>query len=388
MYWYVPNMGYQENHLPHYQQKLGHDVQIITSDRFPLLPGYRNHIGKYNDSRIVGSGLFEDNGIKIHRLPARLEIVDGGQLFLSGIQQAIKEIHPDVVHVHGGFSILALQILSYNQEYKIFIDDHSHKDALNLNSFAKKIAVLVIRTLINSRIDKVNCWLPVTMASRELLQHHLQIQEDRVQLLPLGVDTKKFNMSNSLRESVRYNLGIKADEILLIFTGKIEEKKRLDLLIRAAINIHKNNEKLKLLIIGDGVTDTVAALSSLIKSYKGNDFVKWIEFQSNDKLPAYYNASDIGIWPGSPSISTIEALATGLPIVVPKEDLAYKIVLDNAAAYGYQGGDVVSLEKSILDIINNPNLREQLKNNSIDLVSTTLSWEKIAERSIEIYQDF
>jgi len=34
MSWYMPNMGYQENYLPAEQKKLGHDVEIITSDRY------------------------------------------------------------------------------------------------------------------------------------------------------------------------------------------------------------------------------------------------------------------------------------------------------------------------------------------------------------------
>ena len=111
MNWYIPGMGYQENYLPAEQKKLGHDVEIVTSDRLPPYKGYERHIGKIVGKRIVGAGTFEDNGIKIHRLPIFFEIESGGQLFLKGLKKKLKQLEPDIVQAHGAFSLLTLQVI-------------------------------------------------------------------------------------------------------------------------------------------------------------------------------------------------------------------------------------------------------------------------------------
>ena len=82
MNWYIPNMGYQENYLPAEQKKLGHDVEIITTDRFPAYKGFKNHVGKLHKNRIVGTGTFKDNDVIIHRLPTIFEF-RGGQIIVQ-----------------------------------------------------------------------------------------------------------------------------------------------------------------------------------------------------------------------------------------------------------------------------------------------------------------
>jgi hypothetical protein len=97
MNWYVPNMGYGGNVLPAEQSKMGHQVQIITSDRVPVYAG----LGRILGERIMGSGIFEDNNVTIHRLPCRFEVVNGGQVILKGLRKKLRELEPDVVHAHG-----------------------------------------------------------------------------------------------------------------------------------------------------------------------------------------------------------------------------------------------------------------------------------------------
>lgn len=56
--------GYQENVLPYYQKKLGHDIVLITSTR-------TNGFGKQN--RVKEEGEFEENGFRVKRIPIKAE---------------------------------------------------------------------------------------------------------------------------------------------------------------------------------------------------------------------------------------------------------------------------------------------------------------------------
>ncbi len=87
--WYIPKMSYQENFLPYEQKLLGHDVEIITSDRFPGYIGNNQNINKVLGKRIITSGVFCDN-IKIHRLRTLIEIKDGDQLITWGLKNKLS----------------------------------------------------------------------------------------------------------------------------------------------------------------------------------------------------------------------------------------------------------------------------------------------------------
>jgi hypothetical protein len=36
----------------------------VTSDRIPDYPGYSEHVGKMISNRVIGEGVFEENGVK------------------------------------------------------------------------------------------------------------------------------------------------------------------------------------------------------------------------------------------------------------------------------------------------------------------------------------
>jgi len=127
-------------------------------------------------------------------------------------------------------------------------------------------------------------------------------------------------------------------------------------------------------------------LRGLVSSAGLNDKIFFKDFVPNLELPQYYNAADIGVWPGAHSITVIEAIATGLPVIVPEDDLAYKVLFENKAALGFERGKPDAITKKITELVENHNLRSKIANNALSLAKETLSWGKIAEKSIEIYE--
>ena len=81
----------------------------------------------------------------------------------------------------------------------------------------------------------------------------------------------------------------------------------------------------------------------------------------------------------------MEAVASGLPTIVPEDDIAYEILFENNAAAGFKRGDVNNLSETILKLIENRKMRFDIGVNSTYLGEEILSWGKIAEKSISIY---
>ena len=128
MNWYIPDMGYQENFLPAEQQKLGHEVYIITSDRVPFYQGFENNVGRIIKKRIIGTGESKENDVTIYRLPTTFELKNGGIVVFRGLFTKLSGLKPDIVHAHGpyNFATLVSVFLCKNLGYKLFIDDHSN----------------------------------------------------------------------------------------------------------------------------------------------------------------------------------------------------------------------------------------------------------------------
>jgi glycosyltransferase involved in cell wall biosynthesis len=382
---YIPNMGYQENCLPSEQKKLGYDVEIVTSDRIPFIKGIHEEV--HDEERIIGEGLFEENNVIIHRLPVLLEYKKSNKLFLKGLKSKLWELKPDIVHAHGDLELTTLQTIMCSKKlgFKVFIDSHSNSDNCKLNSSLKRLYYRLTKAFYKLFGERVQCWLPVTYASKELLAEYFNISEKRMELLPLGVNTNRFFKSEKLRESYRVKLGYNKDEFVIVTSGKFDPSKEVDTLIKAFSSIVKEYPKSRLLLIGKGSIEYMSYLNSIIENDNLDEQTHILDFVDNSELGAYYNLADVGVWPGTNSISAIEALGTELPVVIPKEDAAYKVAFDANAAIGFEKNNVHSLAAALSDLVWSPEVRLELSNNARILVKERLSWEKVAEKSIALY---
>jgi len=377
MSWYIPKMGYQENFLPSEQKKLGHDVKIITSDRHPLYPGINDN------NRKVKPGKYLDKDIEIYRLPVFFEYRKSGELFLKGLKKSLTELKPDVVHVHSAFSPMALQGIRYQKTtgYKLFIDDHSHMGNYAIDTFAKKLYMKVVKRYYHRNKKRVSCLLPVQYSSEKILKNNLP-SDINIRLLHLGANDSIFRPSVEDRREIRKKYDIGDNEILIITSGKFDDTKDIDFLIESLQDILKN-DKYKLVIIGNGPNEYMNRLEGLSKKI-GKGKISFIDFLNNSELNKYYNAADIGVWPGNHSIGVIEAISSGLPVVLPDNDVAYKILFDNDAAIGFKRKNTDSLLESIYFLADKKK-RNIVRKNGLYLISKELSWSSIAKISLEYY---
>jgi glycosyltransferase involved in cell wall biosynthesis len=391
MDWYIPEMGYQENFLPSEQKKLGHDVQIITSDKLPVHDGgYENHIGKVLGNRVVGKGIFFYNGVPIHRLLTLLEKKGESIFILKGLVAKIKELKPDIVHAHGAtsFSTLIVIVFSKSLGYKVFVDDHAHSDNFRITTFPKKMMIIFLKLFYYIYGSRIRCWMPVTYDAERLLKIYFHVPSEKCQILHLGVNTDLFVRSSALRNSCREDLQIGDDYILLISAGKFGENKDIDILIKTYAGVTEKFPKTKLLLLGGGDDQYMEKIRNLVHSLGITDHVIFHGFVKSSELPAYYNAADIGVWPGAHSITAVESAATGLPIIVPEHNLSYRVLLENESAIGFTRRNEESLKNSLIHLLTDQNVREKIRENCLKTAMEILSWKKIAEKSINIYNLF
>ena len=129
---------------------------------------------------------------------------------------------------------------------------------------------------------------------------------DRIHVIRNGVPLKDYQFDPAIREKKRIDLGIGADELVILFVGSGWERKGLRYAVAAVESIR--NRKLRLLVAGRG---RAADFSSNVLHFLG---------EVSDLRPLYA-AADIFILPTiyDPfSNASLEALASGLPVITTR----------------------------------------------------------------------
>jgi glycosyltransferase involved in cell wall biosynthesis len=204
-------------------------------------------------------------------------------------------------------------------------------------------------------------------------------------MLSLGVDADRFAPDPAAGAAVRAALGVDDDRPLLCFVGNVDPTKDVETLLSAFAGLDADGDAPILLVIGGG---DPAYLDSLRRHAAGlgvDDRVRFLGRVDHEDLPGYYNAADVGVWPGKLGVSIIEAVGTGLPVVVcDSEATAFLTAYDNGLVV--PRGDAVALRERLSRYLTDPDLRATHAARAAAYARERLSWVKVAERSVELYR--
>jgi len=182
--YYNDGYGYQENLLPRYEKKLGHDVVVNTSDRKSYFAGERK-------PKIVGTDEFIDQGIRKVRLPISSEF-KGRFVRFRNLAGVLASERPDYIFHHGIASpslIIAAQYKIGNPSVFLVGDNHSDLNISARNAFWR---IKYYKTYCSAILRKwsryVNMVLGVTPARCYFAEEELGVPHGKIRLLPFGAD--------------------------------------------------------------------------------------------------------------------------------------------------------------------------------------------------------
>lgn len=207
--------------------------------------------------------------------------------------------------------------------------------------------IVALCSRLSSRPDAI------VVNSRAGIQQHLGLgyNSSHIHFIPNGFDLDRFCPDPQARLSVRRELGIQDDALILGLVGRLDRlKDHATFLQAAAAIIREHQQKVYFVLIGEGLEWETPALASEIKDFDLQD--KVILLGPRDDVPRLTAAFDIAC---STSISegfpnTIgEAMSCGVPCVVTD-------VGDSAAIVGDSGrvvpaGDAMALARGCGDLL-------------------------------------
>jgi glycosyltransferase involved in cell wall biosynthesis len=143
--------------------------------------------------------------------------------------------------------------------------------------------------------------------------------KQKVSLIMNAVDTDTFRHDPKVRKEMRASHGCSDEDIVLLFSGRIEEVKGLDRLIMGVSELKAKGLPVRLFIAGEG--SLKANLERLVKESRLDGEVRFLGMVAHSRLPGYYNMADALVLPskmeGVPMV-ILEALACGTPVIATK----------------------------------------------------------------------
>ncbi|WP_432707982.1 glycosyltransferase family 4 protein [Pedobacter sp.] len=137
------------------------------------------------------------------------------------------------------------------------------------------------------------------------------LKDSQLIFAPHAIDNKRFS-SHEPSLSVRANLGLKQNDLLVLFAGKFTKNKNPLLLLDAFLQTNVPNTHL--LFVGSGLTGGI-----LQNAARRWNHIHVLPFQNQQDIPAFYKAADLFCLPSNHEtwgLSINEAMACGKAVLV------------------------------------------------------------------------
>jgi glycosyltransferase involved in cell wall biosynthesis len=224
----------------------------------------------------------------------------------------------------------------------------------------------------------------------------LGFPEDKIHVSYNGVDAQKYDPTTVTAEQItqiRHSYGVKDDEFMILFVGRLVGVKGVDRLIMAMPHILQKIPKARLVILGFG--DLQEYLENLVNHMRLNNYVKFrFEFIPEEERILHYAACDVAVFPSlyEPfGIVVLEALSMERPVVVGAAGVSgmREIVIpcgDEQCGYHVDPTNPSDIAWGIISTLENTETRKWLGKNGRKRVLNEFTWDEIAKKTVELYE--
>jgi len=378
---------------------LGHDVTVFTLNPGDLktrevFKGVEIHRPMIADaSNVFPMFLKED----LKRWGTNIRFFN--DLFIYNILSATKLInelikkegyHFDIVCVHDWLS--SVSGIMVKNETKVPMVFHVHSTEFGRSGGQGSEVVSHLELATAEAADSI---ITVSHAMREDLTRH-GWPKSKISVVWNGVDPERYDPKRCGEEDVeklQEKYGIKEDECMLFFLGRLTWVKGVRNLVQAMPLVLEEYPKTKLVILGKGeqqrdIAETASRLGI------DDKVICHFEFVPEEERILHYAASDVCIFPSTYEpfgIVSLEAMSMAKPIVVGAHGVVgfrEQVIASGPDQNGIHvnGGDPADIAWGVKQVLKDPERAKRWGENGRERVRRYFTWNKAAEQTIQIYQ--
>ena len=272
------------------------------------------------------------------------------------LQRHYNEIAPviqkekfDLLIVEGGDEQAVIDIAKgYRREQLVF---HAHIHFIPSEKTVKGFGHMIgVSQFVVNEYEKA-CKIPV-----------------KTYVLKNAIDVEKFSkkVSEEERDKLRKNLGIRKDDFVVLYVGRLIQVKGILELMQSVLSINDNH--VKLLCIGSANFGKFAFSRYERKvrklSEKNKPCIIFTGYVDTGEIYKYASMADVqcvpSLWEEAAGLVVIEAMAERLPLIITRSGGAVEYVDDNAALIIERENIVENLRNAILYMQNHPEVLERM----------------------------
>jgi glycosyltransferase involved in cell wall biosynthesis len=337
--------------------------------RFFAERGYDVYLATFNETSQI-------EGVKVRKLRYFSKLAYPFRIL--AVRKAVKEINPDILHTHyvshyGVYGALTgfkpFVVTAWGSD--VFIDPKKSMAKKYFVKYALKKADL-ITTNSNS-------------ALRTILS--FGVDEEKVKLVVHGVDLRVFHPIEN-NEGLKEELCVKRNYQVVISTRNLEPEYDVGTFIKAMPYVIDECPNTYFLIVGDGILrrqlEELACKLGVAKN------VRFVGSVSNREMPKFLGVSDIYVSTSlsdTRSVSLLEAMACGLPVVVTDLDGNKECVREGVNGFLFSKGDFKTLAEKIVYLLGDEDARRRFGVISRRYVEKEGSYEKEMRKMEKLYEE-
>jgi len=306
---YFPYVGGVEYIVRNLAERLalrGHDVTVIA--------------GEPRGKKTVSG---EVNGVRVIRVPTH---TIGEAYHIPKEKRTIKRLLREsfnVVHansVHGVFSLLPLETKLDGTDWKLVMSMHHSTEGY---TFLRQIVwKLIWKPYVTNRLENVDLVHATSPVEANIVSKHFPSVKNRIVTIPLGIEEDVFTYRWKGRNSD-----------YLLYCGRLEKYKRIDLAVDAVLHLAKLGYNIRLVIVGSGcmvgqIEKACRKHAEHIEYLPPKPRNEYLELMSNARCVINLSsAENFGIF-------LAEASAMGVPLIATREAVAFCPELANVKDLG------------------------------------------------------
>jgi D-inositol-3-phosphate glycosyltransferase len=295
----------------------------------------------------------------------------------------------DLLHSHywlSGWVALRLQERWGLPHVTMFHTLGEVKNRAHITEHAAPLRIQVEHRLAR-QADRIIC---ASQHEKHLLARLYDADPDRIAVVPCGVDLDLFRPQD--KEAARRALGplLAGDERIILFVGRIEPLKGLDILINAVAQLGEESDFYVLIVGGDRRSrQQVSRLQEMASDLGIGERVCFLGAVDHEQLPLYYNAADVCVVPSyyeSFGLVALEAMACGTPVVASRVGGLTGTVRDGETGYLISWRCPEPFAERLELLLGNETLRRRFGEAAREAVAH-YRWANVAEAAVGLYRE-
>jgi 1,2-diacylglycerol 3-alpha-glucosyltransferase len=357
---YSPQIGGVETHVKELSRGLvekGFEVEIYCAD---------------SQNKKLSVEFIE--GVKVFR--CRSFAPNDSYYFSPILYDILKKSKYDVMHAHSYHAFpLLIGALAKRKGKPLVTTFHYYGRGYSTFRSMLHAPYIVFGHYIVNSTKRIVC---VSKNEKKIIENKFPFASEKTIHIPNGVNYERFANSRPILDE---------DGFKILYVGRLSPEKNLQTLFLAYKELQEKIENTKLIIVGSG--PSLFYLKKLSEHLSLRNLI-WTSGISHELIASYYKSADVFVLSSDKEvqcISVLEAMASGLPVVLPYYDGVKDIVFNGETGLFFKNNNYHDLTEKLMRMNYDENLRKKMSKEAQKNIKNNFDWKILIPKYIELFHE-